>query len=113
MAKKQLTNSEAVLKYVDWLDKNGELEKQGLDRDRIITSSYYAISMLMGLPKYCDMADLYPALTVLLQYIIKNGEDNEARRIRVLQMIVTLTHRALESEHNPIAKILDFKYHKM
>lgn len=113
MAKKQLKNSEAVLKYVDWLDENGELEKQGIDRDKVICSSYYAISMLTGLPKYCDMADLYPALSVLLGYIIKNGEDNKARRIKVLQMITVLTHRALESEHNPIARILDFKYHKM
>ena len=113
MAKKQLTNSEAVLKYVDWLDENGELEKMGLDRDKVINSSDYAINMLMGLPKYCDMADLYPALVVLLTYIIKNGEDNEARRMRVLQMIVVMTRTALENDHNPLARILDFKYHKM
>lgn len=113
MAKKQLTNSEAVLKYVDWLDETGELEKMGVDRERVINSSDYAINMLMGLPKYCDMADLYPALVVLLDYIIKNGEDNEERRFRVFQMIVALTKKSLESEHNPIARILDFKYHKM
>lgn len=113
MAKKELTNSEAVLKYVDWLDESGELEKYGVDRDKVICASDYAVNMLTALPNVCEMSGLYPALATLLAYLIKNGNDDYARQIRELQSIVILTRRALESDHNPLAKILDFKYHKI
>lgn len=112
MKKEQLTNSEAVLKYVDWLEESGELEKSGINRDRLICACDYAVNMLFGLPKFCDMAGLYPALGLLLAYIANNGEKNEAMKIRVLQMVVTIARQTLESGSNPIARILDFKYHK-
>lgn len=113
MAKKELTNSEAVLKYVDWLDEGGELEKYGVNRDKVICSSDYALNMLTALPNVCNMAGLYPAVAILLAYLIKNGNDNEAIRIKTLQSIVKLTRSSLESDHDPLAKILDFKYHKI
>lgn len=113
MAKKELTNSEAVIKYVDWLDESGELEKHGVNRDKVICSSDYAVNMLTALPRVCDMSGLYPAIAILLAYLIKNGNNNEERRLKTLQSIVMLTRSALESDHDPLAKILDFKYNKI
>lgn len=113
MEKEQLTNSEAVLKYVDWLDENGGLEMIGIDRDRLICACDYAVNMLFGLPRFCDISALYPALGILLAYVANNGEENEAIKIRALQMIVKMAHATLESGANPLARILDFKYNKM
>lgn len=110
---KKLSKREAINEYVKWLERQGGgyyFRKEELKRMK--QSLGMAVNMLTSLPDEVEPHTLNVALALLVAYIAANGKEKDGDTISQLQTIGVYIRYTLESESNPLSRVLDLMYGK-
>lgn len=109
----KMSKREAINDYVKCLERQGGgyyFRKEELKRMK--QSLGMAVNMLTSLPDEVEPHTLNIALALLVAYIAANGKEERDDKIRQLSTIVAYTRYTLESESNPLSRVLDLMYGK-
>lgn len=110
---KKLSKREAINKYIAALEMQGGgrfFSKEELRRMK--QSLGMAVNMLTSLPDEAEPHALNIALALLVAYIAANGEEMFDEKIRQLGTIVVYSRYIIESDNNPLSRVLDFMHGK-
>lgn len=110
---KKLSKREAINKYIDALEMQGGgkfFSKEELRRMKQALGM--AVNMLTSLPDEVEPHALNIALALLLAYIAANGKEKPDEKIRQLGTIVVYIRYIIESDNNPLSRVLDFMHGK-